>query len=132
MDIDKLKDEYEEDIKWEFTDIGVFMSTIPIKIAKYQRMWFDLRNTHDKYAKEYDDLWIKRFMWYKQEFDISLSNTEIKVFLEKDTELNNIRLKQKRILVVLEFLEKCMKNLDSIRWDCKLSLEYQKFINGVV
>lgn len=132
MDLDQLKEQYEQDITWEFTQIPVYASTIPLKIAKYQKMWMDLRNQHDKYEKQYNDLWIKRFMWYKQEFDISLSNTEIKVFLEKDTELNDIRAKQKKLMVILEWLEKAMKNLDSIRWDIKNVIEYQKFISGVI
>ena len=97
MDLDELKEQYEEDIKWEFNDIPVFMSTISLKIAKYQKLWMELRNKHDKIEKEYNDLWITRFMWYKQEFDITLSNSEIKVFLEKDKELNDSRLKQKKI-----------------------------------
>jgi len=132
MDLDELKEQYEEDIKWEFNDIPVFMSTISLKIAKYQKIWMELRNKHDKVEKEYNDLWIKRFMWYKQEFDITLSNSEIKVFLEKDQELNELRLKQKKLLVILEWLEKAMKNLDSIRWDCKTALEYHKFVNGII
>ena len=132
MDIEQLKEEYEKDITWEFKDLATYMATIPLKIAKYQNYWFGLKNTHDRLEKEYNDKWIIRYMYYKQDFDITLKDTEIRLFLEKDTELNEIKLKLKKIINIIEWLEKCMKNLDSIRWDCKLTLETQKFINGIV
>lgn len=132
MDIEQLKEEYEKDITWEFKDLATYMATIPLKIAKYQNYWFGLKNTHDRLEKEYNDKWIIRYMYYKQDFDITLKDTEIRLFLEKDTELNEIKLKLKKIINIIEWLEKCMKNLDSIRWDCKLTLETQKFLNGIV
>jgi hypothetical protein len=133
--LQQLQDEYEEDIKWSVDDsikLSAFINTIPYKIAKYQNKWFRYKNALDKISKEIDDLYSVKFLYYKKDFDINLSNSEIKDFISKDVELNSLRLKAKTLTTLIEFLEKIMKNIDSIRWDIKLMVEYQKFISGVL
>lgn len=128
--LSELQEEYLVDIKWEFSKVEKYLQLLPSTIAKYQNIWLRYKKQLDKTEIEFDDLWISRFTYYKNDFDIKLSNSEIKDFINKDVELNNIRKKQKYLITAIEFVEKCMKNLDSIRWDIKNVIEYNKFING--
>lgn len=130
MNFDDIKLEYEEDIKWEFNKIGKYLQNLPSIIAKYQNYWFKYKRMYDKLETEYDELWISRFVYYKHDFDIKLTNSEIKDFLNKDKELNTIKSKIKQILAHNDWLERALKNLDSTRWDIKNVIEFEKFKNG--
>jgi hypothetical protein len=105
---------------------------IPSIISKYQLYWFKLKKQLDKLEAEHDEKWISRFQYYKHDFDIKLTNSEIKEFLTKDKDLIIIKTKTKSMITNLEYLEKCLKNLDSIRWDIKNYIDYTKFIAGIV
>lgn len=128
----KIEEEYKEDIVWNYENASKVINTIPLIYSKYLGYWYKIKSQSEKHQKEYDDTWISRFIFYKKDFDINLSNAEIKHFLDKDTVLNDIKSKQQKALTRCELLEKMMKNIDSIRWDIKLWLQYEQFKTGSI
>lgn len=132
MDLDKLTKEYENDINWSFNNTDTFLQTLPLKISKYQGYWFKLKQNLDKIDNDYDDLWITRYVYYKNDYDIKLSATEIKDFLSKDVELNKLKKKQKHLITIIEYLEKILKNFDNMRWDISRVIDFEKFKAGVL
>lgn len=130
MDWDKIKAEYEEDIKYDLPNLVRYLMLLPSIISKYQNLWFHIKNKMDILQKEYNDTWISRFMYYKHDFDITLTNSEIKAFLEKDTNMNNIKSKIDFLSSKLTLVEKWLKNFDGMRFDLKLIVEWEKFKAG--
>jgi hypothetical protein len=133
IDITEIQAEYKQDVEWTPETVPIYMNRIPILIAKYQDHWFRYKNQYDKLQRDYDNSYFSKYSYYKAgESDFVLSSTEIKQFVEKDTSVTKIHLDMRKALANCELIEKMMKNLDSIRWDIKNWLEYQKFINGVL
>lgn len=132
MTFEEIQLEYENDIKWEFNKMDKYLQQLPASISKYQNYWFKLKRQYDKLEKEHDDLWIARFTYYKHDYDIKLTTSEIKDFLTKDSELTKVKHQAKKVITQIEWIERCLKNLDSIRWDLKNTLEYQKFVAGII
>lgn len=132
MEFKDIIAEYEEDIKWDRDKCDKYLMIVPSLIAKYQGYWFKMKKQLDKLEAEHDDKWIVRFQYYKHDFDIKLTNSEIRDFLTKDKELTQLKNKARSMLINVEYIEKCLKNIDSIRWDIKNYLDYQKFISGVM
>jgi hypothetical protein len=132
MTFEKMQEEYEKDIQWEFNKMDKYLQQLPSIISKYQNHWFKLKRAYDKIEREHDDNWAVRFSYYKHDYDIKLTNSEIKDFLNKDIELNKYKHQAKQLFTQIEWIERCLKNLDSIRWDLKNALDYQKFIAGIL
>lgn len=132
FNIKDIQREYKEDIKWENKSLQSYIITLPAKISKYHTYWYYYKKMVDLVQKEYDDTYIDRYTYFKNgESDLTLSASETKSFVEKDLDLNKINLKLKTNIANCELIEKMIKNLDSIRWDIKSYMEYEKFINGV-
>lgn len=130
MDWDIIQAQYEEDIRWSIKDLTNVLNLHPSIISKYQNIWYSLKSQIDKKQKEYDDTWISRFLFYKHDFSITLSNTEIKTFLDRDTELNNLKYEIESFSTKINLVEKWLKNLDGMRYDFKLIVDWEKFKNG--
>ena len=130
MELAKIIEEYERDVIWEFSKMDKYIQALPMTVQKYQGYWFTLKRELDKIDDEYDDKWMSRYIYYKNDFDIKLSSSEIKDFLSKDLELNKLKKKQRQLISSIEYLEKCLKNLDNIRWDISRCIDFEKFKSG--
>jgi len=84
-----------------------------------------------KVSKELDSLWLERYLYYKNDFPISLKQNEIKDFIERDKEYIELKYKLKELENDIEYLEKHLKNIESFRWDIKLFIEWQKLEMGI-
>jgi hypothetical protein len=86
-----------------------------------------LKGFHTKYSFDLDRQWQEKYLYYKNEFNITLNNTEIKSFIDKDLEYLEIKQKLKEVTDLLEQIESVIKGLDSMRWTIKSIIDWQKF-----
>lgn len=126
-----LQDEYTADSTWTIKTIDESSSTIALKISKWHNKWFSFKREFDKLSLELDQTYVKKYVYYKKDFDIKLSATEIKEFISGDADYLNTKTKLKQAQAILEYIEKAIKNLDGVRWDIKNTIEWEKFKSGV-
>ena len=98
------------------------------KIKELKKLKYEFIKLED----EYDGIWYERFMYYKNDFPVKLSSNEIKDLLERDIELKNLKKQIKKLQVEIDIIEKEIKNLDSLRWDIKNFIEWEKLTSGII
>ena len=77
-----------------------------------------------------DRSWQEKYLYYKNEFNITLNNAEIKSFIEKDLEYLEKKMKLQEVTDLLEQIELVLKGLDSFQWTIKNLIDWQKFQAG--
>ena len=128
--LDTLFDKYNEFIKFEMNEIDLKLLELPSMVGLYQNIFYTLKQKHTKYQYETDSKWTERYLYYKNDFNFTLSNAEIKSFIEKDIEYLNLKLKTQKVVDVLEQVEIVLKGLDSMRWTIKSLIDWEKFKQG--
>ena len=101
---------------------------------EYEKILFQIKHKKNELInlyKKLDNFWMEKYLYYKNDFPISLKNNEIKDFIEKDKEYIDLKYKIKEFENDLEYLEKHLKNIESFRWDIKLFIEWKKLELGI-
>ena len=93
-----------------------------IVLKKYKETLYAL----NKKEIELSNAWAERFSYYKCDFELQLTNSEIKNFIENDIETSELRLEVKNLKADCEVLEKHLKNIENLRWDIKALIDYMK------
>ena len=127
---DKLFDKYNEFIKFETSQIEEKLHFLPSMIGYYQNVFYTLRQKHTKYNYAMDATWQEKYLYYKNEFNFSLTNAEIKSFIEKDLEYLEAKLKLRKITDILEQVEMVLKGLDNMRWTIHDLIAWEQFQQG--
>lgn len=65
---------------------------------------------------------------YRENSNINYTVTEIKDLISKDNELCNIRVKKSTAILIMEYIEKCVDNLNKTRYDLSNYIEIEKFL----
>ena len=101
---------------------------------EYEKVIYEIRRKKYellKISKNLDSLWTERYLYYKNDFPITLKQNEIKDFIERDKDYIELRYKLKEQENELDYLEKHLKNIESFRWDIKLFIELKKLELGI-
>ena len=132
MTFEEIQNEYEEDITWNELNARSKISLTAQYIAKYQKHYFNallkINTINELLGKKYQE----KYIYYKMDADIQLKSTEIKTFIESDTEYLKLKSAMKKLEIQANFFEECIKNINSMRWDIKTDLELRKFQEGVI
>lgn len=132
ISIQDLQSEYEVDVTWdEFNAPGV-LQHIAYNISKYQKYYFEYITSRHKIEEALGNKYQELYLFYKLEFDVTLKDSEIKTFIETDKEYLKLKSAMSKIEAVINYIEECMKNLNSLRWDIKTFLDLEKFKAGIV
>jgi hypothetical protein len=127
---EKIFQKYEEFVKFEVEDISDRLLKLPEIVAYYQEIYFSVSKKLQKLRFELDKKWQERFLYYKTEFNISLSSSEIKTFIERDLEYIDIKEKIAALELLLTKIEEVLKALDNMRWTIKSLIDWEKFKAG--
>lgn len=131
MDKEAIFSKYNDFIKFEVADITARLNKLPEIVGYYQSVYFTLKTKFNKYSMDLDRRWMERYLYYKNDFNISLNNSEIKAFIEKDLEYLDTKEKLVKVQEMMENIEEILKGLDSMRWTLKSLIDWQKFQLGV-
>ena len=129
---EKLFEKYNEFIKFEITDIDERLRKHTEVMGYYQSAFYTIKQKHTKYSFELDRSWQEKYLYYKNEFNITLNNAEIKSFIEKDLEYLETKKKLQEVTDLLEQIEMTLKGLESMRWTIKSIIDWQKFQAGIM
>ncbi len=140
MKIDEIKHQIEIDKKIDHTQLDIESLKIPEQAVKYQQMAHDAALRLRFLEKEYNVAKYNRWMYYmgkadpdvydKEPFDHKVLKSDVNIFLESDSVLNEI---QDRIIAQTEKLKLIVeagKVMQNKSFNIKNALEHQKFMGG--
>ena len=140
MKIDEIKYQIEIDKKIDHTQLDTESLKIPEQAVKYQQMAHDAALRVRFLEKEYNVAKYNRWMYYmgkadpdvydKEPFDHKVLKSDVNIFLESDSVLNEI---QDRIIAQTEKLKLIVeagKVMQNKSFNIKNALEHQKFMGG--
>jgi len=132
MTFEDIQKEYNEDITWDEFNVSSKINLLAKYIVKYQNHYFGglkkLNIITQGLGKKYQELYI----YYKLDFEIKLKDQEIKTFIETNTEYLELKTAKSKLENQINYFEECMKNINSMRWDIKTYLDFEKFKQGIV
>lgn len=128
--LDAIFDRYREFIEFELKDVGDRVTKLPSIIGFYQSIFYNTKKKYDLQSMRLDRKWQEKYLYYKNEFRIVLNNNEIKSFIEKDLEYLDIKESEQKLKTFLEQIELTLKGLDSMGWQLKTLIEWEKFKQG--
>ena len=130
LSLDTLFVKYNNFIEFETQQIELRLQELPSMVGYYQDIFYTLKQKHTKYQHETDCEWTAKYLYYKNDFNFTLTNAEIKSFIEKDLEYLNLKLKTKKVTDVLEQVEIVLKGLSDFGWTIKNLIDWKKFQAG--
>ena len=127
-----IQNEYLEDITWNELNSSSKISNCALYIAKYQKHYFNglkkLYIIDEALGNKYQSLFIE----YSLDFDVKLKPSEVKQFIDTNSEYLKLKHAKNKLENQINFFEESMKNINSMRWDIKTFLELEKFKQGIV
>ncbi|CBZ42304.1 hypothetical protein [Campylobacter phage CP81] len=118
------------DSNWNPLTIKHHLTTLSGTIAKYLNYWSRLKHIIIQIDEEYNEKYMMLYSHYRENSNINYTVTEIKDLISKDNELCNIRVKKSTAILIMEYIEKCVDNLNKTRYDLSNYIEIEKFLNG--
>ena len=115
---------------WDANTAKQKIQNIPRDIAKLHKLYLAIGKDINTVQEILGTLYIEKYVHYKTEYDIVLKDSEIKQFIQSDRDYIELENVKSRLSTFLDIIEKSIKNIDSLRWDIKNYLEWQKFISG--
>jgi hypothetical protein len=129
--IERIRNRYMNYMEWNQNNIDEKMITVSGEYAFFQSIYYETSKKLTQADKIHDELWQGKYREYKFEYDMSLSPTEIKAFIEKDNDIIAKRVEVKKIKDFLDFITKCLENLSQLRWDMKHYIQWKQFQAGL-
>lgn len=132
MNIKELQDEAKKDL--EPVDINSIVSVslnTPTLQGKYIRYMMNENMNLEKASNEYDELYRKKWIEYKEDFQHDLNTKEkMSGIINGDKEIIEIKKKISRSKIIINFLEETIKTLQQRSFHVKNAIEWQKFTHG--
>lgn len=144
VDIDKLMAMWSEDAIIDETEPSKELARIPRLHAKYLSIMTHHSLIVKKLSSEYNKRRKVKWEWYSGDLnnpeDLAAYNLEpmmkkilradINMYLESDTELNNILLKKVMNEEIVEFCKSVLKELGSRTYQLRSFIDWEKFVGG--
>jgi Recombination, repair and ssDNA binding protein UvsY len=144
VNIDALMEEWIKDAAYDETEPQRAMANIPKLHAKYLRIMTHHNLTVKKLLSEYNSRRKIKFDYISGDLNnpedlekYSLEpmtkkvlRSDIPMWLDSDTELNNILLKKVIHEEIVEFCKNVLKELNNRTWQLKSYMDWEKFVGG--
>lgn len=103
---------------------------LPLIIEKYLAAHFDLLMRISQLENKRNEVYGKRYQYYKEDYAFSLSASEIKNYMEADSEYNKVKRDLSIYEAFFKQIVEIITELRSLQYIVKSQLEYQKLIGG--
>jgi hypothetical protein len=130
--MEQMFKKYNDFVTYDLTNIDKKLLELPLIVSHYQNIFYSMQAKLDEYDAQKAEMWQMKYLYYKNNFDFSLNNTEIKQFIDRDTEIINIIRKMNVVRLIANRCEETIKSLRDFSWTIKNLLEYEKFRAGIV
>ena len=140
MNIEELYDEIEKDLKIDDTELDLESIRTPQLHNKYLKLYtkhsLQLKKLNDDYKVLYRLKWeyytgkAPPEVYASNPFDLKVLRTDIGIYLDADTDLQQLSQRQAYAKEITNYLEKILREINNRNWTIRNTIEWKKFIHG--
>lgn len=143
MNISELHDLWEQDSKFDRTELGEESLRIPILHSKYFKLYSEERKALRQWESAFKVLYKLKYEYYNgtiseedlrenawEPFGLRLLKTDIAMYLDADKEIIKARNYISQQQDKLDFLESIIKNLPARGYQIKSAIDWERFKVG--
>jgi len=126
--LESLNEKLKKDSKVNENELDKHLFRVSLNLSEWteflQRKTFEYKELEIKLDEKYKEL----YMYYKYEVDITLDKSELKIWINADSEYNKLRTHYNDLEVIINLCERAIKILEGTSWNVKSIIEYRKFV----
>ena len=140
MNIEELYDEVEKDLKIDDTELDLESIRTPQLHNKYLKLYtkhsLQLKRLQDEYKVLYRLMWEYYTgksvpeVYAAKPFDLKILKADIGIYLDSDSELQQLSQKVSYAKEITNYLEKILREINNRNWTIRNTIEWKKFIHG--
>ena len=140
MNIEELYDEVEKDLKIDDTELDLESIRTPQLHNKYLKLYtkhsLQLKRLQDEYKVLYRLMWEYYTgksvpeVYAAKPFDLKILKADIGIYLDSDSELQQLSQKVAYAKEITNYLEKILREINNRKWTIRNTIEWKKFIHG--
>ncbi len=143
MKIEDIMELWAKDSVIDKTELGDAALNITRLHEKYLRIYTIEKLVYNKLNKEYKVLWRDKYEFYTQGPSKEtqekgwvmpskgrIIKQEISIYMEADSDLNEMEMRLELLKSKLEYLESVMKVIHNMNFKVRAAIDWQKFIMG--
>ena len=140
MTLEELQQSVDRDLKIDDTELDTESINIPLLHNKYLQHYNKFSLLLKK--SEYEYRVLKRQKWeyytgkadpsvYQAEpFDLKILKSDVGIYLEADKDLQELGQKEAYLEIVVNYLEKILREITNRNWTIRNTIEWKKFLHG--
>ena len=140
MNIEELYDEVEKDLKIDDTELDLESIRTPQLHNKYLKLYtkhsLQLKRLQDEYKVLYRLMWEYYTgksvpeVYAAKPFDLKILKADIGIYLDSDSELQQLSQKVAYAKEITNYLEKILREINNRNWTIRNTIEWKKFQSG--
>ena len=140
MTLEELQQSVDKDFKLDDTELDTESTKIPLLHNKYLQHYNKFSLLLKKAEQDHKSLVREKWEYYtgkaeaqvykEQPFDLKILRQDVDKYLDADGELQKSKQKIKYLEVVIDYLDKTVKQISNRGFLIKSCIDWRKFING--
>lgn len=144
MNIDKIKEMVEADLKIDGTELGDESTRIPQLHGKYINIYHDESLVLRKLEADYKTLRKQKWEYYNgklsqeelnalgwEPFGHRILRQDMDIYMDSDTDMIRIVSKIEMQRAKVDYLDSVIKGINNRQWVIRNAIEWRKFMSGV-
>jgi len=140
MRFDELQQMVDVDLKIDDTELDIESIKTPQIHNKYLKFYtqfcLQLKKVRDERKSLYRDKWeyytgkSPPEVYQEKPFDLRILKADVSMYIEADSEYQEIGQKEEYIKQMVEYTERILKEINNRNWNIRNAIEWKKFLHG--
>ena len=140
MRFDELQQMVDVDLKIDDTELDIESIRTPQIHNKYLKFYtqfcLQLKKVRDERKSLYRDKWeyytgkSPPEVYQEKPFDLKILKADVSMYIEADSEYQEIGQKEEYIKQMVEYTERILKEINNRNWNIRNAIEWKKFLHG--
>ena len=140
MRFDELQQMVDVDLKIDDTELDIESIKTPQIHNKYLKFYtqfcLQLKKVRDERKSLYRDKWeyytgkSPPEVYQEKPFDLKILKADVSMYIESDSEYQEIGQKEEYIKQMVEYTERILKEINNRNWNIRNAIEWKKFLHG--
>jgi len=140
MNLIELQNEADNDLKIDDTELDLESIRTPQLHNKYLKHYTKYSLQLKKLQDDKKILYRRRWEYYtgkapaevyiEKPFDFKILRADVGIYLESDTEMQEIGKKIEYTKAVVEYLERVLKEINNRNWNIRNAIAWKQFLHG--
>ena len=140
MRFDELQQIVDVDLKIDDTELDIESIRTPQIHNKYLKFYtqfcLQLKKVRDERKSLYREKWeyytgkSPPEVYQEKPFDLKILKADVSMYIEADSEYQEIGQKEEYIKQMVEYTERILKEINNRNWNIRNAIEWKKFLHG--